>query len=166
MAIKTEELDLASARQVQNLAMVLEFLVERGHLRATTEYAEAWRRLRDSWAERQSDPRNQDVIEFWEDVTRLFDRAVKRAVAAIDDRSDSVTRKMKGNLEKYRYEELSEPAQAVAVSRTIEALDGLLRDNEREESEKRLEAEKASVQSVVRELAERGFLLDVCSGLK
>jgi len=47
----------------------------------------------------------------------------------------------------------------VAVDLTIEVLDGLMRTSESREEEKRLQAGKAAMQGVVRELADRGILV-------
>jgi hypothetical protein len=145
------------ARQVQAIPKLVAFLVSQGQLRLTAEHAEAWKPLRETWRETQKDQDNPDVSEFRNDVARIYDRAVKRAVHALEDGPRGVGR-LKGYLEKYRYESLPPCAQAAAVDRTIETLDGLVQESESREEAKRLEATKATIQGVVSDLTNRGFL--------
>jgi hypothetical protein len=133
------------------------FLVERGYLRLTTEYSEAWQPWRETWTEAQKNQDDRDVIEFRHDVARIYDRAIKRAMQAVGNGAGGIGR-LKVNLESYRHENLPPAAQGAAVDLTIGLLDGLMREREGQEALKRLAAEKAMLQGTVRELADRAFL--------
>jgi hypothetical protein len=132
------------------------FLVDCGHLRLTREHTEAWKPMREAWSETQKNQDDPNVIEFRNDVARIYDRAVKRAVHAFEN--GPVAERQKGNLERYRYENLPSAAQTAAVDLTIEVLDRLMRKSESLEEAKRMEAVKATIQGMVRELADLGFL--------
>jgi hypothetical protein len=132
------------------------YLVDRGHLRLTTEHTEVWKPLREAWREAQKNQDDPNVIEFRDDVARIYDRAVKRAVHAFEN--GPAAGRQKRNLERYRYENLQSAAQAAAVDLTIQVLDRLMRKSESLEEAKRMEAAKATIQGMVRELADRGFL--------
>jgi hypothetical protein len=143
-------------RALRVLSQLLAFLAERGHLRLTTEYAEAWKPLREIWREKQENRDDPDAIEFRSDVARIYDRAVKRAVHAVE--TGQAAERQRGKLERYRYENLPPDARAAAVDLTIEVLDHLMRKSESLEEAKRMEAAKATIQGMVRELVDHGFL--------
>jgi hypothetical protein len=89
-------------------------------------------------------------------VARIYDRAVKRAVHTVE--SGPTAGRRKGKLERYRYENLPPVAQVAAVDLTIEVLDRLMRNSESLEEASRMEAAKGTIQGMVRELADLGFL--------
>jgi hypothetical protein len=156
-AIPPEPHAAGVTHQFQSIPKLLGFLVSHGYLRLTTEHAEAWKPLREAWRVPQEDQDDPEIRDFRNDVARIYDRAVKRAVHALENlpRGDG---RLKELLEKHRYESLPPFAQGAAVERTIETLDRLVRESESREEAKRLEEAKATVQAVVGELVNRGFL--------
>ena len=154
--IATQHLPLALPRPFRALSQLLVFLVERGHLRLTTEHAEAWKPMREVWREKQENRDDPDAVEFRSDVARIYDRAVKRAVHTVE--IGPAAERQKGKLERYRYDNLPPVTQVAAVDLTIEVLDRLMRNSESLEEANRMEAAKATIQGMVRELADLGFL--------